>query len=51
MEYLGKAILLVIEFLQRNITLYGYTFSLWGVIIFTIVAAIIGAFIFNFIFG
>uniref|UniRef100_UPI004055D214 hypothetical protein n=1 Tax=Acetatifactor sp. TaxID=1872090 RepID=UPI004055D214 len=50
MDAFGRFIMMIIEFLQRDFTLYGYTFSYWGVIMFTAVATIIGKFLWNLIF-
>ena len=45
LQFIGNLIGLVFEFLQRPFTVFGYTFSFWGVIVFTAIAGIIGSLI------
>lgn len=40
MESLIALINMCIEFMKTEITVYGFTFSFWGIFIFTIVASI-----------
>lgn len=45
LQLLGNIIAMIFEFLQRPVVVFGYTFSLWGVIVFSIVASIVGSLI------
>lgn len=45
LQLIGNIIALIFEFLQRPVVVFGYTFSLWGVLIFSIVAGIVGSLI------
>lgn len=51
MESFGTVFMIIFEFLQQEYTIYGFTFSLWGVIIFSAVASIIGWLLHGLLFG
>ncbi len=45
MEYFGKMVGAVIDILKLDITIYGHTFSFWGVFLWSLAALIVLAFI------
>ena len=45
MQYVGTVFLWVLEVFQIPISLFGYTFSLWQVFLYTAVAGVIVTFI------
>lgn len=45
MEYFINAMGLIIHLFQKEFTLYGFTFSLWHVILMSILGIIVGKFL------
>ncbi len=45
MEFFISAMLLILAFLRRDFTLYGFTFSFWDVIILIAVSGVVVSFL------
>lgn len=41
MEFLAKFFTIIVEGMSQEITVYGFTFSFWGILVFTTVAEIV----------
>lgn len=41
MEFLAELFTIIVEGMRQEVTVYGFTFSYWGIMIFTAVADII----------
>lgn len=50
MEYFGELITMIFDFLKRDIVIFDHTLSLWGIILLSLIAGIIGSFIWSFLF-
>lgn len=45
MEYFGKLIMSIVDFMKIEFSVFGYTISYWQVFLFTMVGGILGWFI------
>lgn len=41
LEFLARFFTIIVEGMSQEITVYGFTFSFWGILVFTTVAEII----------